>query len=308
MILKPHSALWTKIRIGRCRQSFESKRTVMVVVLSFWIGMTCLPARHTRAQPQRRSLAGTWAFRLDPQDIGAQQRWFDEDLTQPIQLPGSMQAQGFGDDVTVDTEWTGDIIDKSWFTDPKYEQFRQPGNVKVPFWLQPEKHYVGAAWYQRTVKIPEDWQGKRLTLHLERCHWETTVWVDGRRIGAAKSLSTPHLYDLSQGPRPRRITIRVDNRVKVNVGPNAHSISDHTQSNWNGIVGRIELAATDRVWVDDVRVYPNIDQKLAKLKIAIGNLTGSGGRGELRVQAEAYNSHAPAPCRWDDDSYRDSYG
>jgi len=38
------------------------------------------------------------------------------------------------------------------------------GNVKIPCWLQPEKHYVGAAWYQRDIDIPTEWKDKHLDL------------------------------------------------------------------------------------------------------------------------------------------------
>jgi hypothetical protein len=30
----------------------------------------------------------------------------------------------------------------------------------------------------------------------------------------------------------------------LNVGPNSHSASDHTQANWNGFVGTLKLVAT----------------------------------------------------------------
>ena len=86
-------------------------------------------------------------------------------------------------------------------------------------------------------------------LFLERPHWETRVWIDDRSVGARDSLSTPHQYDLGPlTPGPHRLTIRVDNRMIVDVGENAHSVSDHTQGNWNGIVGRMEL----RPRADDV--------------------------------------------------------
>ena len=93
----------------------------------------------------------------------------------------------------------------------------------MPFWLQPEKHYVGPAWYRREVKIADAWAGKRITLNLERCHWETSVWVDGNQIGSADSLSTPHVYDLTSQLTPGRhwLSVRVDNRVKIGVGINA---------------------------------------------------------------------------------------
>jgi hypothetical protein len=28
------------------------------------------------------------------------------------------------------------IVDKSWFTAPEFADYRNPGNVKVPFWHQ----------------------------------------------------------------------------------------------------------------------------------------------------------------------------
>ena len=91
-------------------------------------------------------LAGVWRFELDPADEGLASFWENRTLAQRVALPGALQAQGHGDEVTVDTRWTGQIVDRSFFTSPRYEPYRQPGRVKVPFWLQPDKHYVGPAW------------------------------------------------------------------------------------------------------------------------------------------------------------------
>ena len=85
---------------------------------------------------------------------------------------------------------------RSFFTDARYEPFRRPGHIKVPFWLQPDRHYVGLAWYARTVLIPDSWRDMRLVLSLERPHWVTRVWLDDQEIGTCESLSTPHVYDL----------------------------------------------------------------------------------------------------------------
>jgi hypothetical protein len=251
--------------------------------------------RHER---ETVSLSGQWLFSLDPNDVGERQKWYDRELTDTIKVPGSTVENGYGDDISVDTKWTGSIIDRSWFTDPKYEKYRQPGSIKIPFWLTPLKHYVGPAWYQRQVDIPEDWRGKRIVLFLERCHWETKVWVDGVAAGMQDSLCTPHRYDLSELMTPGRhvLTVRADNSIKYDVGVNAHSVSDHTQTNWNGLIGRIELQATDRIWISDVQVYPDVRNKLAKLRITISNHSGRSVRGTLDIRAKSWNAkkhHAP---------------
>ena len=90
-------------------------------------------------------------------------------------LPGTLPGQGIGDPITLDTPWTGQIVDRSFFTAPQYEAYRQPGRIKVPFWLQPERYYAGAAWYQADLVIPADWTGRRAVLTLERPHWQTLV-------------------------------------------------------------------------------------------------------------------------------------
>lgn len=97
-------------------------------------------------------LSGQWRFRLDPADAGEAEKWFTRTLPGKIQLPGSLQAQGFGDDPSIETGWIGSIKDRRWFESPEFEPFRQPGHVKIPCWLQPEKHYVGAAW-RRIMEI-----------------------------------------------------------------------------------------------------------------------------------------------------------
>jgi len=124
-------------------------------------------------------LAGEWRFALDPDDIGVSEQWYARTFSQSVYLPGSLQEQGYGYDVSVDTKWTGSIHDRSWYDAPEYEKYRKEGNIKVPFWLNPDKHYVGVAWYQKDVRVPSGWKGKVIQLELERSHWETTLYVDG---------------------------------------------------------------------------------------------------------------------------------
>ena len=239
------------------------------------------------AQRSTLSLHGEWRFRLDPEDAGERERWFAGELPDRIRLPGSLQERGFGNEVSVDSQWTGSIVDRSWFDDPRYEPYRGPGEVKVPFWLQPERHYVGAAWYQREVEVPPEWSERRILLSLERCHWLTRLWVDGRQVGSCDSLSTPHEYDLTGvlAPGRRRITIRVDNRLAVDVGVNAHSVSDHTQSNWNGITGAVDLITMDRAWIEDAQVHPDLERRAARVLLEIGSLEGESGEGWLTLSA-----------------------
>jgi beta-galactosidase len=247
------------------------------------VGWLC--PRAMAAETASIPLTGEWRFQLDRGDAGVKERWFERSLEQRIRLPGALQNQGFGDDITVETKWTGEVGVDAWLKGPQYAKYRQPGNIKVPFFLQPEKHYVGAAWYQRVADIPAAWHGKRVVLRLERAHWETRVWLDSREIGTNTSLSTPHSYDLGAGLEPGKhtLTIRVDNRMIVDVGSWAHSVTDHTQGNWNGMIGGLELLATSPVWIEEAQVYPNVANKSALVKVRIGNASGRLGHGTLMI-------------------------
>jgi len=190
---------------------------------------------------QIQSLSGEWQFRVDSVKELAK-----------IKLPGSCEEQGFGAKST----------------------------VKDPHRLTREFRYIGKAWYQKTIEVPEEWQGKRLELFLERCLWESAVWLDGKPYGMRNSLSTPHLYDFGiVTPGKHTLQVCVDNTIKLPIGDWGFSIADDTQGNWNGIVGRIELRATDPVWIKQVKVFAD------HLQINIGNITGKSQSGTLQQKS-----------------------
>jgi len=238
------------------------------------------------------SLEGEWGFQIDSLDQGINQSWYAGEFEESVELPGSMAENGKGDEIYVGTDWTGSIVDQSYFTDEKYEKYRKTGNIKIPFWLKPVKYYKGPAWYQKEIDLPVEWSGNRVMLFLERCHWESKVFVNGREAGTQNSLAAPHEYDVTDYvvPGKNRISIRIDNRVIIPVGVNSHSISDHTQSNWNGITGNIFLKATPQVYIDNIRIFPDIHKKEAKVIVSIRNPKKSEFKGKLKIRAQSFNT------------------
>lgn len=237
------------------------------------------------------NLSGVWNFKADPSNKGMAEKWFSTRLIDSINMPGSMTENGKGNEVNALTQWTGQIVDSSWYKLPQFDKYRKPGNIKIPFWLQPVKYYVGAAWYQKNVEIPDSWKGKYVQLFLERCHWETKVWIDSKEVGMRNSLGTPHIYELTKlfTPGKHTLTICVDNRVKdIDVGMNSHSISDHTQSNWNGMAGKLELQVTSPLFVSHVQLYPDLQKKMVKVKLTFINITGSPVKGKVNIVVETF--------------------
>ncbi len=227
-------------------------------------------------QPEKINLAGEWQFQTDPDDRGVKEEWYNTDLPEIIHLPGSMAENGKGNDITLETQWTGGIRNREWYNAPNYAPYFDADNIRFPYWLQPVKKYTGAAWYRKTVEIPESWLQETVWLTLERPHWESSVWVNGQQAGVQNSLAIPHVYNISEWLQPGKneITVRIDNRVKeIDPGNNSHSITDHTQSNWNGIVGEISLSARSKIYFENINVFPDITTRTARIKATVFNST-----------------------------------
>ncbi|HEY5570561.1 MAG TPA: sugar-binding domain-containing protein [Bacteroidales bacterium] len=255
--------------------------------LSALLVLTFLPA----TAQDVLDLSGKWSFQIDRTDVGVSEKWFQRVLNDSMNLPGSMPEKLKGDKVSVKTDWTGSLYDSSYYYNPKMAPYRVEGNVKFPFFLTPERHYVGVAWYQKEVLIPSSWNGKRVILSLERPHIMTTLWVDNKEIGSCNSFSVPHVYDLTAflSKGKHTLSVRIDNalREEYNVGKDSHSITDQTQGNWNGIVGKMTLTAGESNYLEDVQVYPNIRSKKAVVKISV--TAEKAGKGTITLSAEAFN-------------------
>ncbi|MDE5586643.1 MAG: beta-glucuronidase [Muribaculaceae bacterium] len=217
------------------------------------------------ATDNRIDLSGTWQF-----GYGDTPEYNDV-----INLPGSMLTNGKGHDVDTETKWTGSLYDMSYYYSDLYKPYREPGNIKFPFFLTPDKEYVGNAYYSKTVHVPADWRGKRVLLHLERPHIETTLTVNGKEVGHQMSLSTPHEFDVTEFVVPgedNKIEVKIYNGIEnVCVGQDSHSVTDQTQGNWNGIAGDMYLKATPKdAYIRNVRVYPDVKGRKADIKVIKG--------------------------------------
>jgi len=238
---------------------------------------------------EKIDLSGRWELGLDRAAVGEEGKWFTRSFPATILLPGSVQEARMGDPIAVDTQWTGSIFDKSYYSKPRYAPYRETGNIKMPFWLQPETHYTGAAWYRRKVEIPESWAGLRIALLLERPHWTTKVWIDDRFLGGSDANSVPHVYQLPAelASGEHWLTLCVDNRLDPDIGENSHSMSDHTQGNWNGIVGRMELVANKPVWIERLDVFPDVQAREVSVKGKLERLAGLRWPGKVLLEGAA---------------------
>lgn len=236
---------------------------LVALILGAWVGAT-------RAA---LDLGGRWEFALDPRGTGEAEGLFSDALPDWVTLPG-----------TTDTNRKGTPASDRPETNHLTRRFR----------------YEGAAWYAREVEIPADWAGRRIDLFLERTR-PSAVWVDGHPAGSCGFLSAPHVYDLTAWLTPgrHRVAVRVDNgaAIPAPVRRNSHACSESTQTNWNGIIGRMELRARDPLHIAAVVTFPSVRDRSVRVRVRFSTGKGLGGR-KVRLSAEAFNAaaaHRPEP-------------
>lgn len=235
--------------------------------LLFLLLMLCIntPTKAKDASRRTISLSGTWTFCTDEQNAGITQQFWKKTFTDNVLLPG-----------TTDTNRKG----------------KKNNKKNETTYLSRRYTYQGPAWYSRDVVIPKDWKDKHVVLFLERTR-PSMMWIDGHYVGACNSISTPHRYDISKYSTPgrHRITIRVDNGESIpsQIRSSSHACTESTQTNWNGIIGRMELQATNRLYIEYVKTYPSVETRSIRLRIKLSDASGIGNR-RIDISAKSFNS------------------
>ncbi|QTD37648.1 hypothetical protein JL193_16525 [Polaribacter batillariae] len=186
-----------------------------------------------------KDLSGTWNVFLDSLNKGLPKELISENT---LQLPGSLNENGYGvKTIVADTAM-----------------------------LTPNYKYVGRAYYSKNIEIPKKWKNKKIELFLERVLWESKVYVDGIEKDTKDALGTPHIHNLGNlTPGNHTLTIRVNNEMIHDIGKKGHAYTEHTQTLWNGIVGRMELIAKNNLHIEKTTISGNFDGDEISVKLNI---------------------------------------
>ena len=208
---------------------------------------------HCYAQQEQIDLSGLWSFTLDSTTFKSE-----------IKLPGSTDEAGIGVRHVSGTKlYTGD----------------------PEIWQLARKHvFVGKAWYQKEVEIPREWKDKQITLSLERCMWQTHLWINGHYVGEKHSLCAPHQYDVTKYLNVGHNSIRlsIDNSPYVHLGSWSHGYSPGMQTIWNGAIGELVLEAKDKISMGKIQCYPSLRERSLQVKGSLVNITGKAKKGILK--------------------------
>jgi hypothetical protein len=236
---------------------------IQLFLLLTLAGFVCNAKNPIVQNPETIPLEGTWSFSLDTLKTGIDEAWFNKRLTDTIKLPGTTDENKKGR-FNARAEW---------------------GRLSRVY------PYYGPAWYQKEIEVPEQWNGKHIFFVMERTK-TSRLWLDDHYVGSQNSLTTAQSYDLTKllTPGKHLLTVCIDNTNNPPIG-DPHQLSDGTQTNWNGILGDIELQIKDPVFMTDVQVYPDVTQKSTTIKIKLN----TNCKGNLTISANSWNSKVNHP-------------
>ena len=197
------------------------------------------------------SLAGKWDFALGD----------STNLLDSITLPSTTDIARKGDG-----RIGGKDVEK---IDPE----RDDASVTSALIRHPTRRfpYVGKATYERLIDIPSNWAGRRIEFLLERTK-VVDAYIDGTWFARSETLAAPARLELPKSVKPgvHRLRLVIDNSPK-RLPVSGHQISDDTQTNWNGVMGRMEMRSFGAVSIERVAVHPHAAQNCVTAKVTFRN-------------------------------------
>ncbi|GAA4603376.1 beta-glucuronidase [Actinoallomurus liliacearum] len=207
---------------------------------------------------ERVGLNGLWAFALDPGDRGRAEQWWRGPLPDAVEMP---VPASFND---------------------------------VPATRDAHDH-VGDVWYQREVRIPAGWAGRRVVLRFDAAAHRAVVWWNDVEVGRHEGGYTPFECDVTEHARPGeigRLTVVVDNRLEpstippgiVDVLPDGRRRQRyfHDFFNYAGLHRAVWLCATPRSYVRDITVTTEVAGADARVHYRVDVVAGQVAEVVLR--------------------------
>ncbi|GAB4029927.1 glycoside hydrolase family 2 protein [Spirosoma gilvum] len=219
------------------------------VLIALLVGALTLSvnAQYTIRDPKAIPLHGEWVFCMDPMAVGETNKWYREDFP-----TGSLDKV---------------IVPHCFSTDPRYQ------------------FYTGTAWYRRTFPWKPT-SGKRVLLHFDASYYETTVWLNGQKVGTHEGGYTPFHFDITSYLKADNNTLAVsvnNNTWRVGTVPGAKDNGQPNDPfpgwiNYGGLIRPVYLTVEPEVYVENIKTeaIPDLAKNTATLKIKarVRNATG----------------------------------
>ena len=203
------------------------------------------------------NLNGAWEYRTDRPHSGTDRKWFlpETEFNETIQVPFCRESVLSG---------IGDV------------------------------DFCDAVWYRKKLSLPQDWDGKRVLLHIGACDYQTTLWVDGKEVDTHIGGFVSFTFDLTLylSNREPLITLRAVDDIRSKKQPGGKQ-SRHYHSagcsytRTTGIWQTVWLEAVEQSYIKSTKYYPDINAGTLTVIAKVENADG------MMLCAEAFYEDKP---------------
>ena len=152
--------------------------------------------------------------------------------------------------------------------------------ITVPFpWgsrLSGLENKADIGWYQRAVKVPDSWKGKRVFLVVGACDWLTKGWFDGRSLGEHRGGYTPFEFELTPNVKWGQ-----DQQIVLRVDDSPHPFKLEGKQGYGaakGIWQTIFLEARPSLHLASLHYSPDIDANKVTVKVQFNDAAPAGSK------------------------------
>jgi beta-galactosidase/beta-glucuronidase len=179
------------------------------------------------------NLNGEWSFRFDDDNAGEREKWQEKlDSTHTITVPYTYETQASGIGL---------------------EEFHPQ------------------VWYNRSIHIPEDVEGKRVILHFQAVDYITKVWVNGAMAGRHQGGYAAFSFDITP-----YLVFGADNQITVKAEDSNSCTQPRGKQRWTkdnfecfyvqttGIWQTVWLEYVEEQRLESVKITPDVDRNLIR--------------------------------------------
>ena len=189
------------------------------------------------------SLEGSWRFNFvknaydKPADFF--KPGFDDKGWVNFPVPGLFEMNGYGDRI--------------------YTNVSYPWNNEYPInppLIGERENYVGS--YRQEFKVPADWKGQRIYMHVGSATSNLTLWVNGKYVGYSEDSKMAAEFDVTD-----YVDCGGSNLFAMQIMRwcDASYIEDQDFWRFTGIARQVYLYARPESHVEDIRVITDLDAK-----------------------------------------------
>ena len=185
------------------------------------------------------NLNGAWEFDFDDLNRGEAERWYEtKELTKRITVPFCYQSEMSG------------VNDQSL-------------------------HEI--MWYRRSFRVPDSFKGKRVFLNCGAVDYSAKVWINGELAGAHQGGHVSFKMEITRflASDWNSIVIRAEDAYQCDQPRGKQDWREKPDRCWytatSGIWQTVWLEATGAVYLDQIRLTPDIDRRRLEAEIYLAS-------------------------------------